>query len=197
MADNVIDLSIAHISMESRADVLSELTESANRFLQERFSGSDGFVHFRRTFTPFPEWPALFGHQLCVWRGQFWGYRVELVPADFQARTVRVTLTPFMPLTEHLAIASAIPAVVLMVGLLIYAIPIWNTWEDRRDPILLVLLPPFGVGLALFGLLWLLFRPLVALTTDKDRLKEEKSALIQGLRDQLIANASLNTEGSS
>jgi hypothetical protein len=187
MAEVVANVSMADISAERQATVLTDLVESATRLLKERFPAAEGYVHGSHTFAPFKEWPNLYGHRLWVRRGQFWGYRVTMVPADFQCRTVHVTLAWFLRLTENLAVCAAIPALVLMAGLLIYVLANWFTWKDYRDPILLLLFPPLGLGLVLFGILWGLSRPIVALKTDRQRIMEEMAVLRQALHDVLVA----------
>jgi hypothetical protein len=190
MAEVVTNLNLTDISAERRSTVLTGLAESATELLQERFPASEGYVHRTATFAPFKERPNLRGHRIWVWRGQLWGYRVMLVPADFQSRTVRITLAGFQRLTEHLAVCAAIPAMVLLAGLLIYGLANWGTWKDYRDPVLLMLAAPLGLGLALFGTLWGLSRPFVALKTDRQRIKEEMTVLRQDLHDALVAPAS-------
>ena len=187
MAELVTNLNMADISAERRTTVLSDLAQSTARCLAERFPVSDGYTHQAKTFNPFKEWPNLNGHRLWVRRGRFWGYRVEVAPADFQCRTARVTLARFVPLNETLAVCAILPALALMAGLLVYVVSNWGTWKDYRDPILVLLGPPCALGLALFGILWFVSRPIVAAKTDKGRVTEETADLRQSLHGVLVA----------
>ena len=187
MSELVTNLNMADISAERRATVLSDLAQSTARCLAERFPVSDGYTHQARAFNPFKEWPNLQGHRLWVRRGRFWGYRVEVVPADFQCRAAHVTLARFVPLNETLAVCAVVPALALMAGLLVYVVSNWGTWKDYRDPVLVVLGGPFALGLALFGILWFVSRPIVAAKTDKRRVAEETAELGQALHGVLVA----------
>jgi len=187
MTELVTNLSLADISPERRAVVVNDLAQSVARLLKERYPAADGYGHQARMFVPFKERPKLPGHRLWVRRGSLWGYRVKVVPADFQSSTVRVTLTRFAPLNEALAACAAVPAMALMAGLLIYDLCQWGTWKDYRDPVLILLIPPLALGLGLFGILWCLSRPFVGRKTDKGRIAEESAILRQSLHDVLVA----------
>ena len=179
MAELVTNLSTADISAE-------RLTESVTRFLKDRYPVSDGYDHTVKTFVPFKELPKLQGHRLWVRRGVLWGYRVEVVPTDSQCRSVRVQLTRFTPLNEIFALCSIVPAFLLIVGLQIFVVGNWGAWKDYRDPVLVLLLPSFALGLTLFGLLQLLSWPFVAKRTDKRQITEETAILRQSLHDALV-----------
>ena len=190
MAEMIKKLRVAEISADGQPAVLTDISEFATRFLKERFPASEGYVHQTRTFAPFKEWPNLHGHRIWVSRGQFWGYRVEVVPADSKCRTVRVTLSWFLRFTEILALCAAIPAMVLMAGSLVYVLANWGTWKDYRDPVLLLLIPPLGLGLALFGILWGLTLPIVTRKTDRRKTMDEMADLRLALHDVLVAPTS-------
>src|SRR4051794_1588843 len=113
MAELITNVTMADVSTDRRAAVLSDLAEATARSLAERVPVSDGYTHQARTFNPFKEWPHLKGHRLWVGRGPFWGFRVEVAPAQFQCRTVGVTLARFMPLNETLAVCAIVPAFAL------------------------------------------------------------------------------------
>ena len=169
----VVTLSMADMPAERRAAVLVDFPpKPLARLLMERFPANDGYVYGKDTLTPIKEWPQLYTHRVWVRRGLFWGYRVTLTPADYQRSSVRVTAAAILHLTEILALCAMIPALLLMAGMLIHVVPIWGTFKDYRDPILLVMGIPLGTGAALFGILWLLSRPIVA-AKPKARIVEE------------------------
>jgi hypothetical protein len=110
---------------------------------------------------------------------------LELVPEDFQSRAVRVSISRYRAFTERLALCAAIPALALAVGLLVYVVANWGMWKDYRDPVLVAFVAPFAAGCALFGILWLVTRPLVAAKTDESKLKADQADLRQTLTDLL------------
>jgi hypothetical protein len=185
----IANLSLADVPVERRAAALRELADSVARQLKERYPAADGYGHQMRQFVRFQERPNLHGQRLWVRRGALWGYRVDVAPADLQSSAARITLTRYSPLTETFAACAAVPAMLLLVGLLIYVVPRWTTYNDYRDPVLILMLPPMGLGLGLFGILRFLAWPFVARKTDQRQIADETATLRQSLHDALVAPA--------
>ncbi len=185
----IANLSLADVAPERRAAALSDLAESVARQLKERYPAADGYGHQMRKFVRFQERPNLFGQRIWVRRGALWGYRLNVAPADLQSSAARITLARYSPLNETFAACAAAPAMLLLVGLLVYVVPRWTTYDDYRDPVLILMIPPMGLGLALFGILRFLAWPFLARNTDKRQIADETATLRQSLHDALVAPA--------
>jgi hypothetical protein len=189
MTEIVANLDMESVSEDKRAGTLDYVLELTGNLLKQKFPDAQGYVHKSNTYAPIKGHPNVLAHNIVVYKGLFWGYRVRITPTDFQIRGVHVILSRHSHLTEILLTCAIVPAFLLMVGMLIYVVPKWGTYDDYRTPIILVFFFPFFVGAALFGIFYALSRPFAAMMTNKQTLMTETADLVKSLHDTVVKTA--------
>ena len=176
---DVLNLDLTGLGEGDRQGVVTAGADSVQALLAERYPSSEGHSHDRFDFKPFEEWPDLKGWHVKARRGWFWGFVVSLVPGDFQLRGMTVSLKRDLAFNEAvIALAAVVGALAMVAGFVV----LFTVGFDDYRQVLLPLLGGVAVGAALWGLLYVLTRPIVSMLVDESAVSAEEQALAEELR---------------
>lgn len=132
------EINLTSIPIEYRLVKLEEIAKFLENHLKQLYPQDNGYNYHQKPYSPFEDRPQLHGLKVVISRGIFCGYEIAIEPADFECRSLKMSIRVSRKISQIILVLSAVIAIIsgfvtlffirgtilifLLVGILIFLI---------------------------------------------------------------------------